>query len=498
MHTDPPDTLPEHRLMTDGGRRAEPTTRSQTVHAKAVDEMEIGGEQREVLRVPISSTRPDREGDRFAKEALERMAEQIEREKPLVFQNHGLAGDFMGAIPYDQSETIGTHHDAEVVQADDGEYDLMAMVNPDGTHPEGERMLKQVRDEGQAVKFSVGFNIQGYEAREEMESDYQGDGRVFTSVDLMEDSKVGVPANPDASAPVEASAKQMGQMPGVQMHPMTQMLQAMQGGASPPEARTAEVKTPDHSHPDPSREQSGTEPSVSRAPEDMSENDLLTFTATHYDGMDESDFMDAADAGDAEYIGECDTEALADLISTVTGAEYEEAANTLDDLMGGDGDDGDGEENSGVEEIDPVRRQVAELSATVGDLRAELSELREENQGVVESLSEDEIKVEGGCDADADCPEGEVCMDGECVPEDEVEESADPEGDDLEDLSEDELRAEVREAREQLSEGTEAPESTDTTTEEPDFTDEGNEPDDEKDSEPDAGNAEARPLTNVR
>jgi len=238
------DSPPGVRLMTDGGRPpggddGGAPTRERTVHAKAVDEMEIGGEQREVLRVPISSTRPDREGDRFSKEALEGMADQIREEKPLVFQNHGLAGSWMDAIPYDQSETIGTHHDAEVEEADDGEYDLMAMVNPDGTHPEGERMLKQVRDEGQAVKFSVGFNIHGYESREDVESEYQGDGRVFTSVDLMEDSKVGVPANPDASAPVGASAKSDATMPGYARHPMVQLMTAMGGGSMPPERETA-------------------------------------------------------------------------------------------------------------------------------------------------------------------------------------------------------------------------------------------------------------------
>lgn len=219
-----------------------------TVRADGVVEREVDGESRELLRVPISSTRPDRENDEFSRDALEAMADQIRDEQPMVFDNHGLAGGFMDAIPYDARETIGAQVDAEVEDAGDGEADLFAFVNPDGTHDEGERMLSQVRDEGQPIKFSVGFGIKGYEEKE----DDQGNtvGRVFTDVDHMETSRVGIPANPDASVSAAMSAKNNGtagagsMLPGYRMHPA---FAAMQGRAGEAVATKA---APDGGDPD--------------------------------------------------------------------------------------------------------------------------------------------------------------------------------------------------------------------------------------------------------
>lgn len=217
----------DHDTMTN------PTTKQTTVEADGVVEREIKGEEREVLRVPISSTGVDREGDEFERSALDKMADQISEQQPLVFDNHGLAGGFMEAIPYDSRETIGTQFDAEVETAKDGDEgaELFAFVNPDGTHPEGERMLKQVRDEAQSIKFSVGFRITGYEEKEDDEGNVIG--RIFTDADLMETSRVGIPANPDAS--VTASAVKGG-APGTQ-HPMMQLLAAQMGGVDGMEAK---------------------------------------------------------------------------------------------------------------------------------------------------------------------------------------------------------------------------------------------------------------------
>lgn len=222
------ETPPGVRLIADGGR--EPLTKTKTVSADSVVTREVNGEDQDMLRVPVSSTRADREGDRFDKSALEEMADQIRAENPMVFDNHGLAGSWMDAIPYDSRETIGAQMDAELESAEDGEWDFYALVNPDGTHPEGERLLGQVRDEGQPIKFSVGFRVKSYDEREEIEEEYQGDGRIFTSADLMETSRVGIPANPDASVTQSMAAKSGGQLPGVQNHPLFQMMQAMGQG----------------------------------------------------------------------------------------------------------------------------------------------------------------------------------------------------------------------------------------------------------------------------
>lgn len=211
MTDNPTDDPPGVRVMTDGGQERF----TKTVTADTVVQREVRDEDVEMLRVPISSTRPDREGDRFTKEALSDMAEQIEQEQPHVFDNHGMAGGFMSAIPYDSRETIGAQMTGEVEKAEDGEHELFAFVNPDGSHPEGERMIKQVRDEMQPIKFSVGFRVMGYQDVEDEAGNVVG--REFTSADLMETSRVGIPANADASVQMAAKGNGMGQYP---MHPM--------------------------------------------------------------------------------------------------------------------------------------------------------------------------------------------------------------------------------------------------------------------------------------
>lgn len=361
------NTPPGVRLMTDGGTEQPRVTR--TVQADATVTRDVDGDEVEMLRVPISSTRSDREGDRFTKEALEDMADQIRGQQPHVFDNHGLAGGFMEAIPYDSREVIGSQMDADVEEADDGEHDLYAYVNPDGSHPEGERMLKQVRDEKQPIKFSVGFGILNADSI----TDDAGNeiGREFTQADLMETSRVGIPANPDASVTASVTSKDGGS----QMPPGYAMLAQMMGGTM---------------------EASGTMPAAAKSGQ-----------------------------------------------PGVTDSESE-------------GDD-------------------------VESLRQEVTDLRETVEELTERLDDSTPATKDACEVDTDCPEGEVCLEGECVPEDEV-------GDD----DEEESSANLEELREQVSklesklddEGLGDPESKDTTTTDPDPTkeqtpDETNENDDE-------------------
>lgn len=367
--TDTHTTPPGVRVLPDGG--IEPKTVVKARTASDVVTREIDGEEQDMLRVPISSTRVDREDDRFDKDALEAMAEGIRAKQPMVFDNHGLAGNWMEAIPYDSRETIGAQMDAELESADDGEWDLYALVNPDGTHPEGERMVRQIREEAQPIKFSVGFKIFGYEARAEVEEEYEGDGRVFTSVDLMETSRVGIPANPDASVSQSLSAKGGAGaegLPGFQNHPMVQMMQAMQDGEMP-------------------------------------------------EGMAAKDAVDAETVQDA----------------TPTHV--------------------DGQGNGKAATDGGTPEDETELRGIVRDLTDEVSELRDE----VADLRDPE-KVEGGCDVDTDCPEGEVCLEGECVPEEDVDdddedESASATPEKVQELREQnrELKAEVSEVREMLT-----------------------------------------------
>jgi len=151
----------------------------------------------------------------------------------------------------------------------------------------------------------------------------------------------------------------------------------------PPESDpgdTTEEQTAD----DPDTDQSGEDEPTDRAPDDVSEDDLLTMVARHYEGMDESDFAEAADAADAEYVGAADVEAVADFVSVVTGAEYDAVIDAMDDLMEGERPNkpDDDEEEDG-EEDDDESEQSAETDAddaddSERDLADEVDALRDE------------------------------------------------------------------------------------------------------------------------
>jgi hypothetical protein len=420
---------PGVRVMCDGGR--EPHTVQKTAVADAVVTREVDGDEQEMVRVPISSTRADREGDRFTKEALEGMADQIRAENPMVFDNHGLAGSWMEAIPYDSRETIGAQMDAELESAEDGEWDLYALVNPDGTHPEGERMLGQVRDEGQPVKFSVGFRVLDYDA---IEDDAGNEiGREFTDSDLMETSRVGIPANPDASVTQSVTAKGgPTDLPGYKNHPMFQMLQAM-------------------GHDGTQRDTTG-----QTVAKDGTQRDAVT-SDTVEDGTPVR--TDGQGEGEKEDKPKCDSDA----------------------------DCPDGEMCEDGHCVD-----ASEASADVPDLSRDLLDDPDAFERAVDVFGakavHDAIKEEGDpCDDNGDCDEGYVCVDGECVPEDDVdddEESSDvPEA--VRELREqnETLREEVAEIRAELSEGRGDAKTGTTemsgTVPEPDETDEQDEQDTE-------------------
>jgi hypothetical protein len=431
------DTPAAVRVMTDGG---DPETVTRTVEAKDVVTREVDGDEVEMLRVPISSTRPDREGDRFAKQALEGMADQIREEQPMVFDNHGLAGDFMGAIPYDSRETIGAQMDAEVEQADDGEYELYAMVNPDGTHPEGERMVKQVADEKQPIKFSVGFRVLGYD---EIQDDAGNEvGREFTEVDEMETSRVGIPANPDASTPQQMSAKGAGagmmDLPGYQKHPIMQMLMAnADAGSGAAETKGAGGTAPDAERdkveggcdadadcPEgevcvegeciPEDELDGGDPGDTKAFEDVEMGEFDEFVAAHQEGADASEVGDALDTV-GEWVGGLDRAETAALVASATGATTGDVQDAFDDLMGDDDGDGGGEEGDTEEEsagtTPEAEAEAGEEPEHVREMREEMEELRAEVQSYREAATErgdPKTGVTEGRDAAAEYPEAEA------------------------------------------------------------------------------------------
>lgn len=369
------------------------SVKTTTVTAKGVTEREIDGEQREVLRVPISSTRPDRENDRFDVAALEDMAAQIEREKPHVFDNHGLAGSFMEAIPYDSRETIGTQFDAEVTEAEDGEHDLFAFVNPDGTHSEGERMLKQVRDEKQAIKFSVGFGIGEEEAIEDDAGNQVG--RRFLEADLMETSRVGIPANPDASLGV--GAKDSGGMPpGFGMHPLFARMLGLDEDAD----AAAKTPTPDGGE---TREEKPKCDDDSECPEGQVCEDGHCVDA---DSASASAAEVAALRGDVNALRE-QVEALLDTEGSESERETKEGCTEDTDCPEGEiclegecvpEDEVDDEDAADTEDLEALQ---AELDA----LREELTNGRGEPKTTDTATEEPDLAEEGAPDATDDAEE---------------------------------------------------------------------------------------------
>lgn len=341
----------ERRLVTDGGTEAKTVTK--TVAAKDVVTREIDGEEREVLRVPISSTRQDREGDAFSEAALRDRVDQIREQQPLVFDDHG--GGLFGP-GYSARETIGTQFDAEVEEGDDGHHTLYAFINPDHSHEEGTRMLSQVKDEKQAIKFSVGFRI--LETAEDLREDDRPDraneiaGRLFTRADLMETSRVGIPANPDASAGVTAKGGPVGQLDGIPVLPL-EALRGVSGESFA--AKSGEAATDGGADP---LEQLRAEVSELRATVDeLRESD------------DDDDDDDDGDDDDGE----------------------EDSAS--------DDPDGDGEE--GDDDDDDDEEESAELSA----LRAEIADLKKSldgGPGTPESADTDTTPKDATPDAEKD------------------------------------------------------------------------------------------------
>jgi len=174
----------------------------------------------------------------------------------------------------------------------------------------------------------------------------------------------------------------------------------------PDDGGTTDEQTAD----DPDESQGDDGETITRAPEDVTEEDLMTFVAMHFEGMDEEDLMEAVDAADGEYIGECDPEALADLVSTATGAEYGDVTDAMDALMEGntDEDQGDYEDDDGDDEDDTDEEDEMNTSSVadeVADLREELNDLRGR---LADGESPSDVTESPETDEDRDAAESEA------------------------------------------------------------------------------------------
>jgi hypothetical protein len=407
------------------------------VHIREGEEVDADEGMMEV-RLPIASTGQVRnEGDDpLTGSELRGMAEQVDRLSKGVFPEHG-RGDFVEYGKYSQFEKLGYWADADLQResSDDGEDLLMAtarMPDPEtlpaatGDYRQALAILKEQAIRGVPISASIGW---------------RDDEAAPGGVDLMEASIVGIGADPRtntgggeqlvARAAIDAGADPEALIESVRaaveserplgppedpdrFESFEQCVEALMDdedlsreeaervcGAWEDEQTADDPEdTHDMSDDDTASEEDATTETeqdggdtaeTERAPEDVTEDDLLTFTARHFEGLDESDLMQAVDAADGEYIGECDAEALFDFVSIVTGAEYGDVEDAMAGLMTEEqGDYGDDEEEEDEDEDDDEQasddpdeeQSTTEQDADTSDLEERIADLESELEAV--------------------------------------------------------------------------------------------------------------------
>ncbi len=149
-----------------------------------------------LIRVPISSTTEDRDGDEFSLAGLESMLAGLKSGKIPLYLDHGFRES--GARLYGALDMLGAWIDGEI---EGSTLYGTAFLEPDNW-PAME--LARKIEAGLPMGFSVGFGIV-----KSRNSD--NGGLIFDEVSLWEVSAVGIPSNPDAvnSAAVQAVVKSL-------------------------------------------------------------------------------------------------------------------------------------------------------------------------------------------------------------------------------------------------------------------------------------------------
>jgi len=161
-----------------------------------------GGQDVIWIRVPVSSTGIDRDGDNFSEAGLESMARQYNEKHPPVFPNHGLGPH--GYPEYRFEDGIGVWTAGEV----EGET-LFATAALDPEEWGHGSLIERRLMQGFPVRFSVGFIP--------LTCSDTSTGRQFDDVDLLETSVVGIPSNPAAVAELRAVVKSMLNAAGIEV-----------------------------------------------------------------------------------------------------------------------------------------------------------------------------------------------------------------------------------------------------------------------------------------
>jgi len=149
-----------------------------------------------LIRVPISSTTEDRDGDEFSLAGLESMLAGLKSGKIPLYLDHGFRES--GARLYGALDMLGAWIDGEI---EESTLYGTAFLDPDNW-PAME--LARKIEAGLPMGFSVGFGIVKSRGKD-------NGGLIFDEVSLWEVSAVGIPSNPDAvnSAAVQAVVKSL-------------------------------------------------------------------------------------------------------------------------------------------------------------------------------------------------------------------------------------------------------------------------------------------------
>ena len=149
-----------------------------------------------LIRVPISSTTEDRDGDEFSLAGLESMLAGLKSGKVPLYLDHGFRES--GARLYGALDMLGAWVDGEI---EGSTLYGTAFLDPDNWLV---RELARTIEAGLPVGVSVGFGITKSRSKD-------NGGLIFDEVSLWEVSAVGIPSNPDAvnSAAVQAVVKSL-------------------------------------------------------------------------------------------------------------------------------------------------------------------------------------------------------------------------------------------------------------------------------------------------
>lgn len=164
---------------------------------------------RKQIRMPVSSTAQDRDGDQFSEDGLEDLKQQLNDEKIPMFLDHGRGsrGSYYGTLGI-----VGRWDAAEIEQEGDLKV-LYATGTPTDANPDAEDAVKLIEDD-MPVGASVGFRVLDYDGDRQ-------DGYEFHKSDLLETSLVGIPSNPETvnAGPEAGAVAAKGGVHGRHAHP---------------------------------------------------------------------------------------------------------------------------------------------------------------------------------------------------------------------------------------------------------------------------------------